>query len=115
MTKQLRIAVCLGMSWVWVTGTARVAHADPPQYCRDLATQYATAPDQLDANALAALRACERAESQERADPPSPAASSAQPPASPGATPIDQPGWGQWSPPPAWSDDRIKSRSWDDH
>lgn len=114
MATHLRAALCLGMSFIWAAWTAGVAQADPLQYCRDLAMQFATAPDQLDASALAALRTCEMAESQEQSDTTSPAAPSAQQPDSPGATPIDQPGWGQWSAPPSWSDDRGKSQPWGD-
>jgi hypothetical protein len=112
MAMHLRAALCLGMISIWATWTAGVVQADPPQYCRDLAMQYATAPDQLDANTLAVLRSCEVAESQQQPDTTRPAPPSAQQPDSPGATPIDQPGWGQWSAPPAWSDDKIKTTPW---
>jgi hypothetical protein len=114
VAQHLRTTLCFGISLIWAAWTAGVAQADPPQYCRDLAMQYATAPDQLVANALAALRDCEMAASQEQQDTPSPAAPPAEQSNSPGATPIDQPGWGQWSPPVPWSDDRGKTKSWGD-
>jgi hypothetical protein len=112
MAMHLRAALLLGMSLVWVAWTVGVVQADPPQYCRDLAIQYSTAPNQLDANALAALRACELAESQQQPNTTPPATPSPQPPDSQGVTPIDQPGWGQWSAPPAWKDDKIKTTPW---
>jgi hypothetical protein len=115
MANILRIALCLGMTLTGAAWTAGFALADVPQYCRDLAEQYATAPDQMDANALAALRACETAASQDQPDAQSPADASAQQPDSPGATPIDQPGWGQWSSSAPWSDNRAKTTSWGDH
>ena len=114
MAKHLRAALCLGISLIWAAWTAGVVQADSPQYCRDLAMQYATAPDQLDASALAALRNCEMAASQEQQDTLSQPVPPAQQADSPGATPIDQPGWGQWSAPPSWSDDRGNSKSWGD-
>jgi len=115
MAKNLRIALFLGMTLTGAAWTSDFALADVPQYCRDLAAQYATAPDQMDANALAALRACETAASQERPDAQSPADPSGQQPDSPGVTSLDQPGWGQWSPSASWSDDRAKTTSWGDH
>ncbi len=114
MPKHLGCVLCLGLGLAWTAWAAAVAHAEPPQYCRDLAMQYATAPDQLDPSALAALRDCEMAANQEQVEAESPAAPTSQQSDSPGATPIDKPGWGQWSAPPAWSDNRAKTKSWDD-
>ncbi len=112
MSKPMQATVCLGISVIWATWTAGVAEAQPSQYCRDLAQQYATAPDQLDAAALAALRDCEVATSQQQSEPVNTDDPSAQQRVSPGNTPMDKPGWGEWSAPPAWSDDRAKTKSW---
>jgi hypothetical protein len=109
MRKDVRVLLDLGMIVLGIAGTAGVAQADLPRDCQDIMNQYATAPDQLDANALAALRDCQAAANQ--------APTQGQPVESlpPGATPIDQPGWGQWPTSPAWSDAGARSHSWGDH
>ncbi len=103
-----------GMSLAWGVGAAAVARADPPQNCRELAVQFGTAPAQMDANSLATLGSCVMAEIQERSSPPSQPAPSEQQPQSPGNSPIDQPGWGQWSTPPPWSDSSADPQPWKD-
>ena len=103
------VLVFLPIVVLGLAATTRSAQADLPQYCQDLMNQYATDPGQLDASALDALRDCQAA--AEQAPPQAPPDENP----SPGATPIDQPGWGQWSPPPAWSDEKAKSGSWGDH
>ena len=112
MSKSVQVTLCFAIGLIWAIWTAGEAEAQPPQYCRDLAQQYATAPDQLDAAALAALRDCQAAASQQQSDTVNTDDPSAQQQVSPGNTPIDKPGWGQWSAPPSWSDDRAKTKSW---
>ncbi len=114
MSRRFCITLCLGMSLAWVAGTAAVAMADPSQYCLDLAVQFGTAPAQMDANSLANLGACVMAEIKERAGTPGQSPPSAQQPDSSGKSPVDQPGWGEWSAPPSWSDDRGKTQPWSD-
>jgi hypothetical protein len=114
MSRRLRTACCLGMSLAWIGWTASVAGSEPPQRCRDLALQFGTAPAQMDANALAALRNCEMDEIQERSGPSQPAQAPPQSDASESA-PAGQSGWGQWPSPPQWSDGQGKSRPWGDH
>jgi hypothetical protein len=111
MRKAVWVLLDLGMIVLGLAGTAGVAQADLPQGCQDLMNQYATAPDQLDANALAALRYCQAAANQA---PPQRQPVEA---ASPGATRIHQPqpGWGQWPTSSAWSDVGATSHSWGDH
>ena len=104
-----RVLVPLTIVVLGLAATTRSAQADLPQYCQDLMNQYATDPGQLDSNALAALRNCQAA--AEQAPPQSQPVENP----SPGVTPIDKPGWGQWSPAPPWSDEKAKSRSWGDH
>lgn len=107
-------ALLLGLSLAWGVGTAGVAGADPPQYCRDLAVQFGTAPAQVDANALAALGTCVMSAIQERSGTSNQPAQAAQQQQSPDSTPVDSPGWGQWFSPAPWSDDKAKTRSWGD-
>ncbi len=107
-----RTILCLGVSLVWFAWTPTVATADPSQYCRDLAVQFGTAPAQLDANSLANLGTCVMGEIKVRAGSPSESAPSAQQPDSSGTSPVDQPGWGQWSSPPSWSNSQGKTKSW---
>jgi hypothetical protein len=114
MQRILYVVLWIGMSLAWASWTIGIAEADPPQYCRDLAMQFGTDPTQLDANALAALGTCVMAEIKERSDAPSQTAPSEQQQESPGNTPIDQPGWGQWSTPPPWSDSWAKPQPWED-
>lgn len=109
MWKNGRVLVPLTIVVLGLAATTRSAQADLSQYCQDLKNQYATDPGQLDASALAALRDCQAA-----AEQVPPRAQTGENP-SPGATRIDQPGWGQWSPSPAWSDEKAKSGSWGDH
>ena len=104
----------LGLSLAWGVGTAGVAGADPPQYCRDLAVQFGTAPAQLDPNALAALGTCVMSAIQERSGTSNQPVQAEQEQQSPGNTPVDSPGWGQWSSPAPWSDNKAKTQSWGD-
>ena len=104
----------VGMSLAWAVWTAGVAAAVPPQYCRDLAMQFGSAPTQMDANSLATLGACVMAEIKERSDTPSQSAPSEQPQESPGNSPIDKPGWGPWPTPPPWSDSSANPQAWKD-
>ena len=113
MQRILYVTLWSGMSLAWGVGTAGVAAADPPQFCRDLAAQFGTAPDQVDANSLATLGACVMAAIKERSDTPSQSAPSEQQ-QSPGNSPIDKPGWGQWSAPPPWSDSSANPQPWKD-
>ena len=101
------------MSLAGIVWAAGVAGAEPPQYCRDLGAQFGAAPGQLDANALAALRACVTAEIQQRSGAAGQSAPPVQQPDA-GASPIDQPGWGQWGPPAPWSDGGAKPQPWGD-
>ncbi len=114
MSRGIRTALYLGMSLAGGAWTAGEAEADLPQYCSDLAAQFAVAPGQLGPDALAALRACEEAEIQQRSGAPSQPAPPEQPPDASGASPIDKPGWGQWSPPAPWNDGQEKSQTWGD-
>jgi hypothetical protein len=109
MWKNGRVCVSVAVLALGLAATVRSAQADLPQYCQDLMNQYATDPGRLDASALAVLQDCQAAAGQA---PPQ-----AQPTEnpSPGATPIDQPGWGKWSPSAPWSDEKAKSGSWGDH
>jgi hypothetical protein len=102
------------MSLAWVAWTAGVAGAELPQYCRDLAAQFGTAPGQLDAGALAALGTCVMTELKGRSAGPSRSDMSVQQPDPPADSPIDKPGWGPWSAPTPWSDGGAKSQPWDD-
>ena len=114
MSRRLRgkLWIWHGLSLAWMGWAAGFAGAEPPQYCRDLAVQFGTAPAQLDANSLASLGSCVMAEIQERAGNPShPPPDTQQPDPSQGS-PIDQPGWGKWSSPTPWSDDRGKTQPW---
>jgi hypothetical protein len=108
-------ALLLGLSLAWGVGTAGIAGADTPQYCRDLAVQFGTDPAQLDANALAALGTCVMSAIQERSSTPSQSAPSEQPQGAAAESPVDNPGWGQWSSPAPWSDDKAKTQSWGDN
>jgi hypothetical protein len=111
---KLRTSLWCAMSLFCVAWTVAVAGAGPPQYCRDLAAQFGTAPGQLDANALSVLGACVTAEIQRRSGGRSrPAPPGPEPDAS-GRSPIDEPGWGGWPKPPAWSDGGGKPQPWDD-
>jgi hypothetical protein len=107
------VVLWIGMSLAWAVWTVGVAEADPPQYCRVLAMQFGTDPTQMDANALAALGTCVMAEIKERSSAPSQTAPSEQQ-QSPESSPIDQPGWGQWSTPPPWSDSSADPKPWKD-
>lgn len=93
----------IGMSFALAAWTVGAAEAELTQYCRDLAMQFGTDPTQLDANSLASLGECVMAEIKGRSDAPSQSAPSEQQ-QSPENSPIDRPGWGQWSTPPPWSD-----------
>jgi len=109
--KDVRVLVSLGIIVLGMRGPAGVAQAELPQYCQDLLNQYARDPGQLDATALAALRECQAGANQaptqgQPAEAPTPEASRIHQP---------QPGWGQWSPSPAWSDVGATSHSWGDH
>ena len=114
MSGNLRFTLCLGMSLAWIAYTAAAVRADPSQDCRDLAMQFGTSPAQLEANSLARLGACVMAEIKERSSAPSQSPPDAQQPDPSRGSPIDQPGWGQWSSPAPWSDDRAKSQPWGD-
>lgn len=105
----------LGLSLAWGVGTAGVAGADPSQYCRDLALRFGTAPAQMDADALATLGTCVMTAIQERSNPPSQPDPSAQPQGAAAESPVDSPGWGQWSSPAPWSDNKAKTQSWGDN
>ena len=114
MSRGIRTALWLGMSLTGGAWAAGEAEADLPQYCRDLAAQFATAPGQLGPDALAALRACEEPEIQQRSGAPNEAPPPAPQPDPSGASPIDKPGWGQWSAPAPWNDGQEKSQTWGD-
>jgi len=110
MSHSIRALVCLGMIFAWMGWSANVARS---QTCQELAQQYHTAPDQMDANALEVLRYCQSSESQEQPDTSQPAP--AQQPQSSGNSPDGQSGWGQWPSSAPWSDEKGKSQSWGDH
>ena len=114
MSRRLRTAFCLGMSLAWIGWTASVAGNEPSQICRDLALQFGTAPAQMDAKALAALRNCKVDEIQERSGPSQPTQAPPQSDSSESEL-AGQSGWGQWPSPAEWNDDQGKSRPWGDH
>ncbi len=113
MQRILYVALWIGLGLAWGVGSAGVAEADPPQNCRDLAMQFGTDPTQLDANSLASLGECVMAEIKGRSDATSQSAPSEQQ-QSPENSPIDRPGWGQWSTPPSWSDSSANPQPWKD-
>ena len=112
MSRMLRITLSLGVSLVWIVWIDAVANAEPPQFCRDLAVQFGTAPAQLDENSLARLGSCVMAEIQEGANNPSQSPPDTQQPEPSQDSSTDQQGWGKWSSPTPWSDDRAKTQSW---
>lgn len=114
MKKRLYPTLLLGMVLAWWAGTAGVARADPLPSCRDLALRFGTAPGQMDTDALAELGTCVMNAIQERSSQASQSAPPAQPQEAAAESPIDKPGWGQWSAPAPWSDNRAKTKSWDD-
>jgi hypothetical protein len=104
----------IGTSLAWGVVMAGVAEADPLPSCRDLALQFGTAPAQMDASTLAELGTCVMNAIQERSGSPSQPAPPMQPQNAAAENPIDRPGWGQWSAPAPWSDDKAKTKSWGD-
>jgi hypothetical protein len=106
----MRIGICLkagvlptALLMLWQGSQPAAASSEA---CRSLAALYARAPDQLDAQARAALQNCLATEAEERSD------TSVAPAPQSGVAPQEERKWGEWPLPPAWTEHWPSPNPW---
>ena len=80
--------------------------ATSSEACRSLATIYARAPEQMDAQSRMALQNCLAIEAEEKSD------TSVAPAPQSGTPPQQERAWGEWPVPPAWTEHWPSSNPW---
>ena len=117
----MKIGICLKacvlpigllLLWQWSGSAAASTEA-----CRSLAALYARAPEQLDAQARAALQNCVATEAEERSGTTQPSApsyqgSSVAPAPQPGGVPREDGAEGGWPAPPSWQEHWPSPNPW---
>jgi hypothetical protein len=121
MRTVVRLGICSAIVILWLASwRVDIASGESSEACRNLATQFAEASEELDLSSLASLITCVTTEIQQRLpvanNTPQPVPQEAAPPPPAPAQQISSPqrqDYGAWPSPAPWSVNPPQSSPWD--